>query len=85
MATKSPAKKATPKKEAAKAAPAKTVVQTAPAKAAPARKPAAKKPLKAGSKLRCGVCGIVVSVETLCGCTEVCDLVCCEAPMIPQK
>jgi len=35
---------------------------------------------KKGEKYECETCGIVVTVDEECGC-EVCDLVCCGAPM----
>jgi hypothetical protein len=40
-------------------------------------KPAGKK----GARYLCGVCGLVVSVDTACNCVGVCDLVCCSKPM----
>ena len=78
---KAPVKKAAPAK--AKPATAKPVKKTAPAKAAPAKaKPAAAKTAnKKGTRYSCGVCGLVVSVDTVCNCVEVCDLVCCSKPM----
>jgi hypothetical protein len=36
-----------------------------------------KKSLKKGSKLVCGECGLVVTVDEACGCVDVCDLMCC--------
>ncbi len=63
-------------------------------KAKPAAKPAAKivtksaakKPLvPKGSKYTCSVCGMVVSVDTACGCVEACDLICCSKPMRLKK
>ena len=41
--------------------------------------------LKKGSKLACEVCGMVVAVDTLCGCVETCDLLCCDKPMKLKK
>jgi hypothetical protein len=38
-----------------------------------------------GSKYTCGVCGMVVSVDTACGCVETCDLICCAKPMKLKK
>ncbi|NLT23306.1 MAG: hypothetical protein GXX82_09685 [Syntrophorhabdus sp.] len=72
MATKGVAAKAKPAVK--KAAPAKTK----PAKAKPA---AAKAVNKKGTRYSCGVCGLVVSVDTVCDCVELCDLVCCSKPM----
>jgi uncharacterized protein len=34
-----------------------------------------------GTRYTCGECGMVVSVDEECGCSE-CDLVCCGTPMI---
>lgn len=89
MATKSkpaakPAAKATKKAVAKKTAPkAKTAAKPA---AKTATKPAAKKPVvPKGSKYTCSVCGMVVSVDTACGCVEACDLVCCTKPMKLKK
>ncbi len=83
MATKSTAakpkpavKKASPSK--AKPAAAKPVKKTAPAKAKPATAKAAN---KIGTKYSCSVCGLVVTVDTVCNCVDVCDLVCCSKPM----
>lgn len=56
------------------------------AKAKPvAKKPAAKSSVKKGTKYACSVCGMVVSVDTVCGCAEVCDLVCCGKEMKVKK
>ena len=84
MAAKKPAaKKPAAKKPAAKKPAAKAPVKPA-AKAA--AKPAAKKPVvPKGSKYTCSVCGMVVSVDTACGCVEACDLVCCSKPMKLKK
>lgn len=82
MATKTkPAAK--PATKAAKKPAAKSPAKPA-AKAA--AKPAAKKPVvPKGSKYTCSVCGMVVSVDTACGCVEACDLVCCSKPMKLKK
>jgi hypothetical protein len=69
MATKKPAAKAKPVAK-------KTAVKT---------KPAAKSSMKKGTKYACSVCGLVVSVDTVCGCTEVCDLICCGKEMKAKK
>jgi len=94
MATKGVAAK--PKPAVKKAAPAKAKpaaakpvkkaggakVAAVPAKARPAvAKPAGKK----GARYLCGVCGLVVSVDTACNCVGVCDLVCCSKPMQALK
>jgi len=44
-----------------------------------------KKAVKKGSKFACSTCGLVVSVDEVCGCVEACDIVCCGAPMKPKK
>ena len=96
MATKTaPAK---PKEAAKKTAPAKgksaaakPVKKAAPAKTKPAAakkaaaKPQAKAVNKKGAKYSCAVCGLVVSVDTVCDCVDVCDLICCSKPMKVAK
>ena len=74
MATKKPAAKAKPvaKKLAAKTKPA-------------AKKPAAKSSMKKGTKYACSVCGMIVSVDTVCDCVGVCDLICCGKAMKVKK
>jgi hypothetical protein len=37
--------------------------------------------MKEGSKYTCGVCGLIVNVDTACGCAEPAHLICCEKPM----
>lgn len=56
-------------------------VKTAAKKSAPAKKATAKKKVARGDSYSCGVCGIVVSVDEVCGCVDVCDIVCCGQPM----
>lgn len=41
--------------------------------------------MKKGSKYSCSVCGLVVSIDEVCGCVDVCDLICCNEPMKPKK
>lgn len=43
-----------------------------------------KKEIKKGNKYVCNVCGLVVSVDEVCGC-EVCDLICCGKQMKSKK
>jgi hypothetical protein len=69
MATKKPA--------------AKKPVAKKPAKPA-AKKQAARGAGKKGTKYCCDVCGLVVSVDTACGCEEM-DLLCCSEPMRMKK
>jgi len=44
-----------------------------------------KKVAKKGDKYVCGVCGMVVSVDTACGCMDDCDIVCCGEAMTQKK
>jgi hypothetical protein len=72
MATK---KKAAPKKAVAKTKPVKkTLKKTSPKK---------QKDLKAGSGYECRVCGLAVTVDTVCGCVDYCDIICCGEQMKP--
>jgi hypothetical protein len=55
-------------------------------KKAVARKTTTKKPTttgksKVGEGYECGVCGLAVTVDEDCGCTEAHDLICCRTPM----
>jgi hypothetical protein len=43
-------------------------------------KKAVKKVAK-GQSYACEVCGLVVTVDEVCGCVDVCDIVCCGEPM----
>jgi hypothetical protein len=55
-------------------------------KSSPAKKSITKKKtMKKGSKFACRTCGLVVSVDEVCGCVEVCDIVCCGEQMKPKK
>jgi len=95
MATKSkpaakPAvKKPAPKAKVAAKPAAKPAVKKPAPKAKVAAKPAAKPAKKAvvpkGSKYTCGVCGMAVTVDTACGCTEAHPLVCCGKQMKVKK
>jgi len=40
---------------------------------------------KKGTRFSCGVCGIGVVVDEVCGCVDTCDIVCCGSPMAPKK
>ncbi len=42
---------------------------------------APKKSVKKGDAYKCSVCGLIVSVDEVCGCVDTCDLICCETPM----
>jgi len=48
-------------------------------------KKVAKKGVKKGDVYKCGVCGLAVTVDEVCGCVDYCDIVCCEKPMKPKK
>lgn len=50
-----------------------------------ATKKAAKKGVKKGDAYQCNVCGLVVTVDEVCGCVDYCDIVCCEKPMKAKK
>ncbi|MBI5097638.1 MAG: hypothetical protein HZB30_00160 [Nitrospirae bacterium] len=41
--------------------------------------------MKKGSKYQCGVCGIAVTVDEVCGCVEAHNIICCDKPMKPKK
>ena len=83
MAIKASSEKAKPaaKKQTAKPKPAAKPA----AKPKAATKPAAKGVNKKGTKYSCSVCGMVVSVDTVCGCIDACDLICCTKPMKVKK
>jgi hypothetical protein len=44
-----------------------------------------KKGVKKGDVYKCGVCGLAVRVDEVCGCVDMCDIVCCEKQMKPAK
>jgi len=46
---------------------------------------AAKKRMTKGASYACEVCGLAVSVDEICGCVDVCDIVCCGKPMKERK
>jgi hypothetical protein len=50
-------------------------------------KPAAKKKqgIKKGTIFSCEVCGLIVSVDEVCGCVETCDILCCSEQMTKKK
>ena len=43
------------------------------------------KTVSQGDKLTCRTCGLIVVVDTACGCAEACDIVCCEQQMKPVR
>jgi hypothetical protein len=44
-----------------------------------------KKGVKKGDVYKCSVCGLAVKVDEVCGCVDMCDIVCCEKQMKPAK
>ncbi len=48
-------------------------------------KAVAKKGVKKGDVYKCSVCGLAVRVDEVCGCVDMCDIVCCETPMKARK
>ena len=50
-----------------------------------AEKKATKKKMAKGGSYICGVCGLAVSVDEVCGCVDVCDIICCGKPMKERK
>jgi len=44
-----------------------------------------KKRVKKGDVYKCGVCGLAVTVDEVCGCVDACDIICCEKAMKPKK
>lgn len=40
---------------------------------------------KRGDRYACEVCGIVVTVDSCCGCVEECDIICCGKEMKVKK
>jgi hypothetical protein len=51
------------------------------------KKPAAGKTTKAmkGDQYSCDICGLVVSVDSICGCVATCNILCCGKPMKHNK
>jgi hypothetical protein len=47
-------------------------------------KPKSKK-VKLGDRYECTVCGLIVSIDEVCGCIETCDIVCCGKQMKRKK
>lgn len=64
---------------------AKTRKKTATAGKARKTSPATKSKIKKGARYACDVCGIAVSVDEVCGCVDVCDIICCGEQMTPQR
>ena len=47
--------------------------------------PKKQKELKSGSHYECGVCGLAVTVDEVCGCVDFCDIICSGQQMKPTK
>ncbi|HMK60116.1 MAG TPA: hypothetical protein VK452_03095 [Dissulfurispiraceae bacterium] len=73
-------KKASASKAAGRAKAQKTVKKHV-RKASPKKQ----KELKTGGHYKCSVCGLAVTVDTVCGCTDFCDIICCGEQMKPSK
>ena len=78
MATKKAASKAKKAVSTAKKATASKTVKKSISK--PAVKAA-----KKGAKYACEVCGLAVTVDSVCDCVESCDLICCGKQMKTKK
>jgi hypothetical protein len=63
----------------------KKAAKKAPAKKAPAKKAPARGKNKAGDGYVCGVCGLAVTVDEVCGCVDTCDIICCDTPMKKKR
>jgi len=44
-----------------------------------------KKLVRKGDVYKCGVCGLGVTVDEVCGCVDTCDIICCEQQMKPKE
>jgi len=40
---------------------------------------------KKASRYSCTSCGLVVTVDNICGCVDACDIICCGEDMKPKK
>jgi hypothetical protein len=63
----------------------KVVKASKPKTAAKKTSPKKQKELKSGSRYQCGVCGLAVTVDEVCGCADFCDIICCGEQMKPAK
>ncbi len=50
-----------------------------------AKKAVARGKTKEGDAYVCGVCGLAVTVDEVCGCVDACDIICCEKPMKKKR
>ncbi len=63
----------------------KTAVRSASTKAGVKRTARKTTGMTKGSSYTCGVCGLIVTVDTACGCAEPSHLICCEKPMRKKR
>jgi hypothetical protein len=54
-------------------------------KKAAAKKTATKGKSEVGQSYACGVCGLAVTVDEVCGCVESHDIICCDTPMKKKR
>ncbi len=59
--------------------------QKVAAKKIAAKKPATGKKTTRGDSYLCEVCGLAVTVDEVCGCVGVCDIICCGKSMKTRK
>ena len=83
-------KKAVAKKKPAVKAKAMATKKAAVAKKPVAKKVVAKKPVRkaatsVGDAYVCEECGLIVSVDEMCDCMGVCDIICCGESMTLKK
>ena len=45
--------------------------------------PKKQKELKSGARYVCDACGLAMTVDNPCGCTDFCDIICCGEQMKP--
>ena len=38
-----------------------------------------------GARYACGLCGMIVTVDNVCGCVDTCDIICCGEQMRPKR
>ena len=49
------------------------------------KKPARKVVKKSKDKYTCTICGLLITVDNVCGCVEACDIICCDEAMKKKK
>jgi hypothetical protein len=59
----------------------KAVKASKPKKVVKKASPKKQNELKSGSRYHCGVCGLAVTVDEVCGCADFCDIICCGEQM----